>query len=403
MLQSAGADIEYATREREGLTMQAKTTTDALPPQSKLNRMIGNSPKARRVLDKAKQVNVQALKNIKLKPPHRVTVPEAFRARQLPTPDRYKTARSLDALAFNPPGRTISDEMLGYSALYGLDQLPAIHDQGYLRAGDHRIHVQIFQPLSKATGTVWLLHGYLEHSALYQPMIAEFLEQGFAVLTLDLPGHGLSSGEETGISDFTVYQMMLNDVHCWVADQDQRKLPKPWLGVGQSTGGAIWMDHLLNRCHYKQTPLVDRVLLLSPLVRPAKSAWWHNPVGLTIIRKIKHNIPRKFRRNNSNPEFLRFVRLQDPLQPRMMAMSWILALSRWMVYMERLPASRFPVWLVQGARDQTVNWQYNNKYVHRKFRVKVTLLIEDASHQLINECAEIRAPLTALIPIFLKG
>lgn len=329
-------------------------------------------------------------------------ISDGFIKRNLPTPDRAKTARELPHLSLDWPSDP-SEALQGYCAFYALDQLKARHLQGYLRAGDHRIHVQIFQPLIETVGTVWLLHGYLEHSGLYQPMIAELLAQNFAVITLDLPGHGLSSGEETGIAEFSVYQAMLKDVHDWVTQQQSSALPHPWLGIGQSTGCAIWMDHVLTTCVRKHSPIVERVLLISPLVRPAKSAWWQNPIGLSLIRQVKHNVPRKFRRNNSNPEYLRFVRLEDPLQSRKMAMSWILALSRWMPYMEGLPASRFPVWLVQGERDQTVDWRYNMAYVKRKFRLKVTLQLEDASHQLINECKEIRAPMTALIPVFLKG
>ncbi|MBC7752236.1 MAG: alpha/beta hydrolase [Candidatus Saccharibacteria bacterium] len=331
-----------------------------------------------------------------------VLISDGFIKRNLATPDRVKTARELPQLSLDWPSDP-SEAMQRYCAFYALDQLEARHLQGYLRAGDHRIHVQIFQPLIETVGTVWLLHGYLEHSGLYQPMIAELLAQNFAVITLDLPGHGLSSGEETGIAEFSVYQAMLKDVHEWVTQQQSSALPHPWLGIGQSTGCAIWMDHVLTTCVRKHSPIVERVLLISPLVRPAKSAWWQNPIGLSLIRQVKHNVPRKFRRNNSNPEYLRFVRLEDPLQSRKMAMSWILALSRWMPYMEGLPASRFPVWLVQGERDQTVDWRYNIGYVKRKFRLKVTLLLEDASHQLINECKEIRAPMTALIPVFLKG
>ncbi|WP_228254776.1 alpha/beta hydrolase [Aquirhabdus parva] len=366
-----------------------------------MDRLRGIESKTQVQNIKTPRIKISKLKKTKAKVGSTVVLPEAFSERQLPAPDRIKTARELPPLSLDL--NEDSDSLRGYRALYALDQLSAIHHQGYLRAGDHRIHVQIFKPLGKAIGTLWLLHGYLEHSALYQPMISELLSQNYAVLSFDLPGHGLSSGEETGITDFSVYQSVLKDIHQWVTDQGTNELPKPWLGAGQSTGCAIWMDHVLKSCARKQPPIVDRLLLMSPLVRPAKSAWWHNPVGLSLIRKVKRNIPRSFRRNNSNPEFLRFVRLQDPLQPRAMAMSWILALSRWMPYMEQLPASRFPVWLVQGARDQTVDWRYNNKYVHRKFRTKVTLLIEDASHQLINECAEIRAPLTSLIPVFLKG
>lgn len=344
---------------------------------------------------------IKAIKNL-IQHQSNALLPESFTKLQLPAPDRIKTARELSHLSLAPFSDP-SESLKGYCAFYALDQLVARHSQGYLRAGDHRIHVQIFQPPTQAEGTVWLLHGYLEHSGLYQPMIGELLAQNFAVITFDLPGHGLSSGEETGITDFSVYQAMLKDIHDWVIQQQLDILPRPWLGIGQSTGCAIWMDHVLTTCTRKHTPMVERLFLISPLVRPAKSSWWQNPIGLSLIRQVKHNIPRKFRRNNSNPEFLRFVRLEDPLQSRTMAMSWILALSRWMPYMEGLPASRFPVWLVQGARDQTVDWRYNLDYVQRKFRVKVTLQLEDASHQLINECKEIRAPMTALIPVFLKG
>ena len=347
---------------------------------------------------------VHKLKSIKNFTLHQsnLSIPESFTQLQLPAPDRVKTARELPPLSLDS-SRDSSEALQGYSAFYALDQLDARHSHGYLRADDYRVHVQIFQPLTQAVGTVWLLHGYLEHSALYQPMIAELLAQNFAVLTFDLPGHGLSSGEETGITDFSVYQAILKEIREWVTVQHVDALPRPWLGIGQSTGCAIWMDYVLTNCARKHTPMVERLLLISPLVRPAKSSWWQNPLGLTLIKKVKHDVPRKFRRNNSNPEYLRFVRLEDPLQPRKMAMSWILALSRWMPYMEGLPASRFPVWMVQGARDQTVDWRYNMAYVKRKFRLKVMLQLEDASHQLINECKEIRAPMTALIPVFLKG
>ena len=330
------------------------------------------------------------------------SLPKGFIELKLPTPDRIQTARELTQISLVSADK-IPDSIKGYRAFYVLDQLPAHHHQGYLRAGDHRLHIQLFQPLCKTKGTVWLLHGYVEHSALYQPMIAELLAQNFAVLTLDLPGHGLSSGEEAGISDFAVYQSMLKDIHEWAIQQEANALPKPWLGVGQSTGCAIWMDHVLQTSMRKHAPIVERLLLISPLVRPVKSGWWQNPIGLALIRRIKQSVPRKFRRNNSNPEYLRFVRLQDPLQPRIMAMSWMLALSHWVPYMDGLPASRFPVWLVQGMRDKTVNWQYSNAFVKRKFRLKVSLLLEDASHQLVNECEDIRAPMTALIPVFLKG
>ncbi|MFA9204732.1 MAG: alpha/beta hydrolase, partial [Flavobacteriales bacterium] len=230
----------------------------------------------------------------------------------------------------------------------------------FLLSAEHRIHAQVFRPVDACIGTVFLIHGYLEHSAIYQPIIAELLQEQFAVVTFDLPGHGLSSGASASIQEFAIYQQVLNDLWAWSAAQAATDLPKPWLGIGQSTGGAIWLDHILRRSGRRQSLMVDRLLLLSPLVRPTKTAWWHNPLGLSLLSLVKRDVPRAFRRNNHNPDFLRFIRKFDPLQPRMMGMPWILALSRWMVWIEDQPRCRVPVWVAQGARDQTVDWRYTS-------------------------------------------
>nr|WP_174505699.1 alpha/beta hydrolase [Acinetobacter sp. Marseille-Q1620] len=327
--------------------------------------------------------------------------PTILKQLDLPIPNRDETPNLLEPLNLNRPFAA-SKEIQAYQRLYGLDQLDAEHWQGYIEMPLFKLHTQIFKPKTQhIQGTVFLLHGYLEHSGIYQPIIREILDQGFSVITYDLPGHGLSNGSPANIQNFDHYQQVLHAVHHYVKNADQ--LPKPWLGIGQSTGGAIWMHHLLEYAEQRKNPIVERVLLLSPLIRPAKSAWWHNSIGLGIIRRIKREVPRHFRRNNHNPEFLRFVRLKDPLQPRMMGMDWILAMSKWMQEMEDRPACRIPVWLAQGAQDQTVDWRYNIEFIRKKFRLQTLLMLEEGSHQLINERADIRAALTGLIPAFLHA
>ena len=327
--------------------------------------------------------------------------PTILKQLDLPVPNREQTPQVLEALNLNKPYQP-SREIQAYRRLYGLDQLQGQHWQGFIEMPLFKLHVQVFQPnVEKIKGTVFLLHGYLEHSGIYQPIIQEILEQGFSVLTYDLPGHGLSNGSPANIENFDHYQQVLQAVYQYVKNADQ--LAKPWVGIGQSTGAAILMHHLLDYAQRRENPIVERVLLLSPLIRPAKSAWWHNSVGLGIIRRIKREVPRHFRRNNHNPEFLRFVRLKDPLQPRMMGMDWILAMSKWMQEMENRPACRIPVWLAQGAQDQTVDWRYNIEFIRHKFRLQTLLMLEEGSHQLINERADIRAALTGLIPAFLHA
>ena len=328
--------------------------------------------------------------------------PTILKQLDLPVPSRDQTPQLLEPLNLNRPYEIKNREIQAYRRLYGFDKLPGEHWQGFISMPLFKLHVQVFKTQhSQIKGTVCLLHGYLEHSGIYQPIIKELLDQGFSVLTYDLPGHGLSDGSPANIQNFDHYQQVLHAVYQYVRQANQ--LPKPWVGIGQSTGGAILMHHLLEYAQRRENPIVERVLLLSPLIRPAKSAWWHNSIGLGIIRRIKREVPRHFRRNNHNPEFLRFVRLKDPLQPRMMGMDWILAMSKWMQEMEERPACRIPVWLAQGAQDQTVDWRYNIEFIRRKFRLQTLLMLEEGSHQLINERADIRAALTGLIPAFLHA
>lgn len=326
--------------------------------------------------------------------------PNILEQLNLPTPSRESTPSQLLPLNLYRP-YVPQGELLAYQKLYGLDRLDGHYWQGLIELPHFKLHTQVFSPQQPSKGTVFLLHGYLEHSALYQPLLKEILAQHFSVITFDLPGHGLSTGSAANIDHFDHYQDVLNKVYHYVRQAPQ--LPQPWLGIGQSTGGAILMHHLLACAEQRKNPYVDRVLLLSPLLRPAKSAWWHNPVGLGIIRRIKKQVPRHFRRNNHNPEFLRFVRLKDPLQPRLMSMAWILAMSKWMLEMEQRPPCRIPVWLAQGALDQTVDWRYNIEFVRQKFRLQTLLILEEGSHQLINEREDIRSALTGLIPAFLHA
>lgn len=332
--------------------------------------------------------------------------PKDLQRLDLPIPSREETLEKLEQLNLNRP-YVANVDIQAYRKLYGFDLLDCDHWQGYVAMPLFKLHVQVFQPHLEKTafdrlqGTVVLLHGYLEHSGIYQPIIKELLEQGFSVLTYDLPGHGLSNGSPANISHFDHYQQVLQVIYHYVKNAEQ--LAKPWVGIGQSTGGAIWMHHVLQYAERRENPFIERILLLSPLIRPAKTAWWHNPLGLSIIRRIKREVPRHFRRNNHNPEFLRFIRLKDPLQPKMMGMNWILAMSRWMQEMEQRPPCRIPVWLAQGALDQTVDWKYNIDFVRAKFRLQTLLILEEGSHQLINERKDIRAALTGLIPAFLHA
>ena len=153
-----------------------------------------------------------------------------------------------------------------YRQFYGFSDGLAQHSRvGQLQVGGYQIALQAWWP-EQPRATLVLLHGYYDHSGLYRHVIEWALGMGFAVLSFDLPGHGLSSGMRASIGDFAEYQTVLQGV---LAEAAALQLPQPWHLCGQSTGGAILIDYLLTGAPSAD---IGETILLAPLVRPRARA-----------------------------------------------------------------------------------------------------------------------------------
>jgi lysophospholipase len=295
----------------------------------------------------------------------------------------------LDLAVYAP----LRGELAAYSQFYGLDiekDFPTLrHYMGWYEANGYRLAGHVFLP-ETPKGTVFFLHGYLDHSGLYRHLIRECIERQHAVFIYDQPGHGLSSGPRADIPQFDDYLQVLKET----LSQFSTELPAPFYAMGLSLGGGIVMDYLLSASAQDETPAFRKALLLAPLVHPAQ--WWQIRFGYSLIRLFKRHIPRVFRQNSSDAAYLAFVR-KDPLQARQVPMGWIGALRHWVKRMQAHPACAAPVYLVQGDADETVSWRYNNQYVQEHFHVDHAVLVPNASHQLVNERDDLRQPVhTAL-------
>lgn len=311
-------------------------------------------------------------------------------------PDAVRRALlRLDLSVYAPLAGVLAD----YVRFYGLDLERAVpgtrHYLGWVEAYGYRIVAHVFRPAAPR-GTVFILHGYLDHSALYRHLIEDCLRRDHAVFIFDLPGHGLSSGDRVDIPDFAHYQEVLAEILRLYGPD----LPQPFYGIGQSTGAAILMDHVLTAMADRQAPAFRKLLLLAPLVRPVQ--WAKIRFGWWLIHHFRQGVPRIFRRNTSDEAFLRFVAETDPLQDVLVPMGWVGALKRWVARIHALPRADFPVLLVQGGRDETVEWRYNNRFVRERFRLEHEHLEPEASHQLANEREDLRAPVHAALARLLE-
>lgn len=269
------------------------------------------------------------------------------------------------------------------------------HYFGYLDCDKYRIACHYFKNAG-ATRTVFIVHGYTDHVGLYGKLINYFLHRGCCVVAMDLPGHGLSSGAAISIDSFGEYGIVLR--HC--LEYFYKKAPSPWHAVGQSMGGAIFMDYLLSQQLDEQTGPFDKVLLLAPLVRPTgwgmiKSLHW-------VLRGWVPSIKRKFSDESHDQAFNEFQRNKDPLQARRLPIKWVTAMIQWEKRFHDLSWGDNAILVLQGDADGTVDWKHNQSVIAQKFPKSRFMPIKGAKHHLARESDEYFQRVTQAADIYFE-
>jgi len=294
------------------------------------------------------------------------------------TPQQLQRAREqLPPFGDNAPP---SPELEAFCRTYGLDfttPLPQVGYQvGHIQSGEFTLAVHQWRQYD-ARANLLLVHGYFDHSGLFNKLIAWGLAHHCNVLIFDLPGHGLSSGEPAVIDDFGDYSRAIDAVL-----KATSLPPLPWWAMAQSTGGAALVDY----ARKYNWPFAATVLL-APLVHPAK--WASVSAAHLLLSPFIQSVERKFSINSSDREFLHFIQ-RDPLQSRRTSLRWVGALRRWLRSLARRDLGVGAALIIQGDADATVDWRYNVGFVSALFPGSRVEYLTGAGHQLANEAESYR-------------
>ena len=295
---------------------------------------------------------------------------------------------TLPSISFLPAHDAGQEAARAYCSHYRLDTLPGQHRLGTLPLADVPLVAQYWLPDTPARHTVLLVHGYYEHLALELPLIRHCLQRGWAVLGVDLPGHGLSGGPRACIDTFDRY----GDAIAAVSTAAAPHLPALTHAIGHSTGCAALMNSLMRAHALPFTQLV----LLAPLLRPHR--WQTEGRFLyAALHRFIPSLPRHFSTNSHDPAFLTFCRYQDPLQVNRLSVQWVGAMKHWLDHFRTQSPITLPTLLVQGTDDTTVDWRYNIPALLQKLPNGRAEYLPDARHQLINESPPFNAALWPLL------
>lgn len=228
-------------------------------------------------------------------------------------------------------------------------------------------------------GTVVLTHGYYDHTGILINIIRFLTQNNYTVITYDQPGHGFSTGPRASIDNFREYSFTLTQITNSIKDDIS-----PHYLIGHSTGGSAIIDGLLNN----KLEEYSKIILVAPLVR--SNYWFLSKFGNSILDNFTKKIPRKFRKNSSDNEYLNFVKHIDELQYKELPLKWFNSLSKWNDEIENKPSKDIDLLIIQGDRDSTVDWNYNLNFLKKKFPRSSVVIIEDGEHQLYNEKTRLR-------------
>jgi alpha-beta hydrolase superfamily lysophospholipase len=279
-------------------------------------------------------------------------------------------------------------DMESYLTYYNMnyDNDNITYHYGYVKVKDEKVMVQTFIPKGKCKGTVYLVHGYFDHTAYMSHIIAMLVEKNFAVVGFDLIGHGLSTGKRAHITSFNDYVFALEEV----MNTTMNQLVAPFAIIGHSTGAAVIIDYLVKK---DQRHPFKKVILLAPLVRSAN--WYKSVAASTIVKPFISKIPRKTHETKNNP--FQKLRQQDVLQPTHIPIAWVYAMRKWYSNIQKMRHNYQPIFVIQGEKDEVVDWHYNCKFISKKFPKSYFYFFGDGTHHIAHENEKIKERVLEII------
>jgi len=145
----------------------------------------------------------------------------------------------------------------------------------------YKISSQMWKPENPPRGVIVLVHGLGEHSGRYSTHFADhFSNEGFSILTFDLPGHGKSSGKRGHIEH---YEDFIKLVSAGISYAKNEYPPLPIFLYGHSLGGLIVLEYAI-----QTKPVLNGVIASAPVLDINKPI---PPVKLALANTMNKIFP----------------------------------------------------------------------------------------------------------------
>jgi alpha-beta hydrolase superfamily lysophospholipase len=138
----------------------------------------------------------------------------------------------------------------------------SIQEFSWQTSDNLKIFAQVWQPEKPVRAVIALIHGLGEHCNRYAHLAEFYNQQGIAVISFDLRGHGRSEGPRGHAPS---YDAICDDIQYLLNEAAKRFPEKPIFLYGHSLGGGLVLYFAL-----KRKPAITGVIATSPGLEPAQ-------------------------------------------------------------------------------------------------------------------------------------
>lgn len=241
------------------------------------------------------------------------------------------------------------------------------------------LFAQRWEPISQPRAIVCLIHGLGEHSGRYLHVAEHLTKAGFALLTMDLRGHGRSEGPRGHIPSMG---SMLDDIGVLLSKAGSEYSELPIFLYGHSMGGSLALNYVIRR-----QPAIAGIIASAPALKLPSN------LGKILVGQIMNWLYPAFTVTNgvksehlSRSQQVVEAYRDDPLVHNRISARlgmWLYESGQWA--MENADQCRVPVLLTHGTGDQVCLSEGSELFASRVSDDCTLKLWEGLYHELHNE------------------
>ncbi len=276
----------------------------------------------------------------------------------------------------NPPFQRLKNHLKGERAI----QMK--HFEKTIQIKKQEIYTQSWSSKNPPKALLFIIHGVAEHSGRYKHVAEKFVDQDINVYSIDLPGHGKSSGRRSYIKSF---EMCIAIIDYQIQKMKIEHLGVPVFVLGHSMGGSIAAYYAL-----KQKPEINGFIITSAALKVGDDI---SPLLVKLSGLLSAIIPIlpaiKLDDNGLSHDFevIKDYR-EDPLNFNgALPVRTGSEINKSIQYnQENAKQFEFPVLLLHGKEDKLADYRGTEKFFNRiSSDDKELKLYDKLYHELMNE------------------